>query len=660
MSGLAMPTAFEGVRTSPNLTLSLNRALEQARDLHQREVTIEHLLLALTDDPDATGSLEACGVDLSRLKTDIATYVTKSAVGGSHAGGGLGDASGEPHAAADLRNMLDQAVDAAREAKRQEINSFIILAAIVGQEKSQAAAILQSHGFTFNEALEALRPRAPRLESASGAAGEGRPAAGQSRQTTSRAADVVPSVSEVAEAMAQSADALPPLPTASARASRPAQPAAPSRSQHKSMDAGPVGAVPQPPPAAAPAANRPPAQSVDDIMASVRDRMGAPRSPAGRAPSPSPVAAQPVAVSRGAPSELPSPASRPATSPTGDARSPLPYSQSGSEEVSANSDVFDLGAPMPEDRIAPPSSAPARPRSGDAAGSRRREPTLGPLPTGAPSPASAQPRRPGMPPPVPAPPLPAPPVPAPQSRMPPEPGLGSAPHPGPNPAPYPGPTAGARQPHAGSTARSPSARPPGPAGPPLATSVAGPTGRRNSLDAVQPGQLAEAIPRIMRAWVAERVEIRIARRSFDGLTVGIEGRGAPARHDIVITSAMSVRLKAPEGGFTIENITPETQWIENRPGLISSDEFANWRWVVRPVRAGRSRLHLVVSARTAGPDGSTAETALPDQIIEIKVRTNYAVAARRWGGWIAAAVIGGMLGRFGEGTFELVRKIAGL
>ena len=186
-------------------------------------------------------------------------------------------------------------------------------------------------------------------------------------------------------------------------------------------------------------------------------------------------------------------------------------------------------------------------------------------------------------------------------------------------------------------------------GPPPSPHLTPVSGRRNTLEAVNPGQLAEAIPRLMRAWVSERVEVRIARRSFDGLAIGIEGRGAATRHDIVITSAMSVRLKAPDGGFAIDNLTPETQWIENRPGLISSDDFASWRWTVRPMRSGRARLHLVVSARTAGPDGSTAETALPDQIIEIKVRTNFAMAAKRWGGWIAAAVIGGALGKFGEG-----------
>lgn len=204
--------------------------------------------------------------------------------------------------------------------------------------------------------------------------------------------------------------------------------------------------------------------------------------------------------------------------------------------------------------------------------------------------------------------------------------------------------------------------PPLPGSSPVAVPAAkaGASDRRAGLDAVNPGQLAEAIPRSMRLWVPEKIEVRIARRTLDGLAAGLEGRGPVTHHDIVITSAMSVRLKAPDGGLAIDSVSPETQWIENRPGLLSSDEFASWRWTVRPLRKGRARLHLIVSARTAAPDGSTAETALPDQIIELKVRANYGLAVKRWTGWVTAAILGGALAKFGEGGFELLRNLAGL
>jgi neural Wiskott-Aldrich syndrome protein len=48
-----------------------------------------------------------------------------------------------------------------------------------------------------------------------------------------------------------------------------------------------------------------------------------------------------------------------------------------------------------------------------------------------------------------------------------------------------------------------------------------------------------------------------------------------------------------------------------------------------------------------------AETALPDQIIEVRVRMNYGRAAAHWGGWIVAAVVGGVLARFGDGIWDL-------
>ena len=51
---------------------------------------------------------------------------------------------------------------------------------------------------------------------------------------------------------------------------------------------------------------------------------------------------------------------------------------------------------------------------------------------------------------------------------------------------------------------------------------------------------------------------------------------------------MSVRLRAPEGGFWIEMASPETQWIENTLGLLS-DDYASWRWIVTPQRRGLGR-----------------------------------------------------------------------
>ena len=173
------------------------------------------------------------------------------------------------------------------------------------------------------------------------------------------------------------------------------------------------------------------------------------------------------------------------------------------------------------------------------------------------------------------------------------------------------------------------------------------------------GQLVENIPRSMRVAVPALIEVRIARADVQALAEGLQGGGAAYQHEVTVTKAMSVRLRAPDGGFFIETASPETQWIE-RAMLLSSDDFASWRWHVTPRDKGRRRLQLIISARTVSADGLAAETALPDQVITVRVRTNYGRSAKRWLGWILAAVAGGLLAKFGEGAFEpLVRLITG-
>ena len=138
---------------------------------------------------------------------------------------------------------------------------------------------------------------------------------------------------------------------------------------------------------------------------------------------------------------------------------------------------------------------------------------------------------------------------------------------------------------------------------------------------VEAGKIAENIPRTMRVGKTARVEIRIAKASVEAFTEGLEGGGPVWQHKVTVTKAMAVRLRAPEGGFFIETVSPETQWIENNIGF-PSDDFASWRFLVTPQSRGWSRLQIIVSARTIGADGVAAETALPDQIVEVKVRRN--------------------------------------
>jgi len=60
---------------SRSLEQALHRAIKLASDRHHEYATLEHLLLALTDDQDAVAVLRACGVDLERLRREVLNYV---------------------------------------------------------------------------------------------------------------------------------------------------------------------------------------------------------------------------------------------------------------------------------------------------------------------------------------------------------------------------------------------------------------------------------------------------------------------------------------------------------------------------------------------------------------------------------------------------------
>lgn len=176
------------------------------------------------------------------------------------------------------------------------------------------------------------------------------------------------------------------------------------------------------------------------------------------------------------------------------------------------------------------------------------------------------------------------------------------------------------------------------------------------------GPLIENVPRRMRAGVPATAEVRIARDRIEGLIMALSGRGMAHRPDAFITRALSVRLKAPNGGFWIEAASPETQWVEN-PTALAHDDYAVWRWTVTPQRSGRGRLLLMVSARTVGQDGIAAESAPPDRVIEVRVRANHVRRLLRWSGWIVLALLGAVLSRYGEELWAAgllaVRQFAG-
>jgi hypothetical protein len=182
---------------------------------------------------------------------------------------------------------------------------------------------------------------------------------------------------------------------------------------------------------------------------------------------------------------------------------------------------------------------------------------------------------------------------------------------------------------------------------PLAIEGGDTRSRRVPIDQAVAGQLVENVPRRMRVRYPSPVEVRIAKSDARRLLDGIEG----AQHyGHGAAPALSVKLRAPDGGFIIDGLSRETQWIES--GFEAGGDPAQWRWTVTPVKSGRRRLQLLIAARTTNVSGAAFDTMLPDQVVEITVGANYGRMFATLLTWSAIAVAGGLIARFGDKIYD--------
>src|SRR5258706_548088 len=374
--------ALSWVPKSRNLAASLARAYDYAKAQGHASVTLEHLLLALLSDPDASLVLHASNVDLGRLNADLSTYLAGKQERKAAA------PAADPTAGEGLLRIVEYASAAAQQSRRREINGAIVLAAVVGDGRSAAASMLRAQGLTFEEAIKALQ-RAT-------AAGGARPAGDEA------GAARAPSPAQVTE----------PRPAVPPREAAPPPPPAPAPAPPRAAPVQPrlPGAPAQGAAAHAPShANGAALQSMDEILAATRLRLDAARAAAqpSAAPAPPPQPSGPTPpvardpLGHGGP-ELPQRANGadPNAVPRVQGRAAPAASESPRLEVPRQEPVA-VPAPHLPEHAPPPRPAPAPPlQQGWAPPPGYPAQPSAPPPQGAPYPRlepSAQPWRPPQP-----------------------------------------------------------------------------------------------------------------------------------------------------------------------------------------------------------------------------------------------------------------------
>ena len=132
---------------SANLEQTLHRALAYANERRHEYATLEHLLLALTEDQDAIAVLRACGVSLEEVRADLAEYIDNQLTNLINAH--VGDA--KPTAA--FQRVLQRAAIHVQNSGREEVTGANVLVAIFSERESYAVYFLQEQEMTRLDAV---------------------------------------------------------------------------------------------------------------------------------------------------------------------------------------------------------------------------------------------------------------------------------------------------------------------------------------------------------------------------------------------------------------------------------------------------------------------------------------------------------------------------
>jgi ATP-dependent Clp protease ATP-binding subunit ClpA len=130
------------------LEAAIHAALAQANARKHELATLEHLLLALLDEPDAAKVMKACGVDLDKLRKNITNFLDDeldalvSDVDGSEAAPTTG-----------FQRVIQRAAIHVQSSGRQEVTGANVLVAIFAERESHAAYFLQEQDMTRYDAV---------------------------------------------------------------------------------------------------------------------------------------------------------------------------------------------------------------------------------------------------------------------------------------------------------------------------------------------------------------------------------------------------------------------------------------------------------------------------------------------------------------------------
>ncbi len=144
---------------SKDLEITLNQAFTEARARNHEYVTVEHLLLALLDNPSAQEVLAACAVNFDLLGQDIEDFLDATT---PHL---LDEEPVDAQPTLGFQRVLQRAVYHVQSAGHKEVHGANVLVAIFSEQESQAVYFLDQQDVTRLDVVNFISHGISKVES---------------------------------------------------------------------------------------------------------------------------------------------------------------------------------------------------------------------------------------------------------------------------------------------------------------------------------------------------------------------------------------------------------------------------------------------------------------------------------------------------------------
>ena len=162
-----------------DLEVSLNMAFRQAKESRHEFMTVEHLLLALLDNPSSIDALKACGADIANLRKELLAFIADTTPVIP-----AGEAERETQPTLGFQRVLQRAVFHVQSSGKSEVNGANVLVAIFSEQESQAAYFLKKSDITRLDIVNFISHGIAKVEQEGGNSGEPQASAGEEEPRT--------------------------------------------------------------------------------------------------------------------------------------------------------------------------------------------------------------------------------------------------------------------------------------------------------------------------------------------------------------------------------------------------------------------------------------------------------------------------------------------